>query len=741
MITKRLVLFLQFFFLTGNIYTSSMPAYPKKVSIKVEGGEVYIQLLGDEHSKRAENIDGYTIIQKNGEWHFAEKDSNGKLIPSAHKLTANITDSTKQFLKTISPHLTNEANQKSSETRKSSSFTQHSQKVIGERKVLVILMQYKDLLLIKSPDDFNELFNGIGYDEDGAQGSVCDYFSDVSYGQLQLTCDIIGPFTSANSWSYYGKNDRDGNDSNATELFTEAIAHAADLVSLEDYDSNKDGYVDNIHIIFAGHGEEAGASSDAIWSHETQFFEPVEIHGMKIDKYSCAPELRSNKGNGISRIGPHCHEIGHALGAMDYYDTDKETGGNYLGTGVWDVMASGSWNNDGISPADFNPYVKAYNFEWISPRELPSGEVTIQPSYIGPEHYYRLGSSYSSDYYLIENRSKERWGYGVPGEGLLVYHIHSEINNADNHINTTTPQKCYLVCASSKSRLPGDNPSSYGAINTDGCPYPGTTNNTNFGQGSIPVAFFWNDEECNIELNQISIDGLGSIHLENNSINEEETERRKIFFEGFEENEVKITISKGESSKFSSTWAIESDPQGPSKFPTRPSAYKGTRCLQLSAKKSAEVTSMFSFTIPEPADIDSCMIKLKFFANTFNPPTDQNNKLQINYRTRNSEEWQHREIQPSGNNHWTQYIVDLPNNIAAQIQVEGTAYSGSVLAIDNLEVEQIKGKNESAIDNIQTNVNKQFYLYNLSGIKQTTLQRGLFVIRDSEGEVHKILYK
>lgn len=741
MIIKRLALFLQFFLFTGNIFINSMPAYPKKVSVKVEGGDVYIQLLGDEHNKRAENIDGYTIIQKNGEWHFAEKDSDGILIPSVHKLSVNISDDTKQFLKTISPHLTNGVKQKSSETKKSSFLAPKSQKVIGERKILVILMQYKDMLMTKSPEDFNKLFNGLEYAEDGAMGSVCDYFTDVSYGQLQLACDIIGPFTAANSWSYYGKNDRDGNDSNSTDLFMEAIAQAADLVSLQDYDSDKDGYVDNIHIIYAGHGEEAGASSDAIWAHETQFFEPIEVQEMKIDRYSCAPELRSNKGDGISRIGPHCHEIGHALGAMDYYDTDKETGGSYLGTGVWDVMASGSWNNDGISPADFNPYVKAYNYEWINPIDLPSGDVTIHPSYIGPDNYYRLGSSYSSDYYLIENRSNERWGYGVPGEGLLIYHIHSEINNAENRINSTTPQKCYLVCASSKTRIPGDNPSSYGSINTAGCPYPGATNNTNFGQGSVPVAFFWNDEECSIELNQISLDELGNIHLENNSINDEGTERRKIFFEGFEENETKITISKGENSKFSSSWVIESDPEGPSKFPTRPSAYKGTKCLQLSSKKSVEVTSMFSFTIPETANMDSSTLKLKLFVNTFNPLTDQNNKIQISYRSRITEEWQHKEIQPSGNNLWVQYTFDLPNNIASQIQVKGTAYSGSVLAIDNLEVEQIKETSETAIENIQSSDYNPIILYNLSGIKQTNLQKGFCIIKDSEGNVHKILYK
>ena len=84
-------------------------------------------------------------------------------------------------------------------------------------------------------------------------------------------------------------------------------------------------------------------------------FPEITMQGMKIDRYSCTPELRGNRGGGISRIGPCCHEMGHALGAMDYYDTDYTTGGSFEGTGVWDVMAQGSWNNDGITPGTFQP--------------------------------------------------------------------------------------------------------------------------------------------------------------------------------------------------------------------------------------------------------------------------------------------------------------------------------------------------------------------------------------------------
>ena len=713
-----------------------MPAYPKRIPINVGDGVVYIRLFGDEHSKRAETLEGYTVVQKSGEWYFAEKDSEGWLKPSAHKLSANITDATMQYLKNTTKHLAN------TPVKSNSSALQalRSQNVVGIRRVLVILMQYSDYSMIKSQKDFNNLFNGRGYSDDGAQGSVCDFYTDVSYGRLQLVCDVFGPFTSHHDRKYYGGNDQSGDDSHPEELFEEAIKHAVEHVSLKDYDADADGYVDNVHIIFAGYGEEAGASDDAIWSHEATFYQPYEIQGMKIDRYSCAPELRGNTGKGISRIGPHCHEIGHALGAMDYYDTDYEDDGEYIGTGDWDVMASGSWNNDGITPADFNPYVKAYDFGWTTPKDLPSGDVTIPPSCIDSDNYYMLRSLYSTDYYLIENRSKDKWGYGVPGAGMLLFHIHPELATSGNNINSKSPQKCYVVCASSRMQRPGSSPSSYGDIDSDGCPYPGSSKNTNFGQSSIPAAFFWDDEECGIELNYISIDGEGNIHLENNSlgIGDEDVERKRVFFEGFEEEDVKVCISNDDDNSLKPTWVIESNPQGPSKFIARPSAYKGSRSLQLSAKRVSEkAVSLFSFIIPDETECGTLRIKL--YVNTLNPQTDSPNIIKIGYHSKDNDEWQYSEIVSSENNRWRQTVLELPGNVLPQIKVEGIAFSGSVLAIDNLEVEKIVEKTESWILEEKIDTKGKNYVFSLSGIMNTQSSKGISIIRLSNGTTAKIV--
>ncbi len=380
---------------------------------------------------------------------------------------------------------------------------------MGNRRVLVILMQFADIAFRKSTQDFNDLFNAADYKFDGANGSVADFFNHVSYGRLNLKTDVIGPYTAMMPRRFYGENTAaGGSDANPFALFREALDFARKTVNLADYDADNDGFIDNIHIIYAGHGEEAGASASAIWAHEMTF-PSIDVEGLKISKYSCAPELRGNLGDGISRIGPHCHEIGHALGTMDFYDTDYNADGHFPGTGVWDIMASGSWNGEGVNPANFNPYTKVCDFGWVTPQRIPSdSEVTISSSAL-PDNIYRLETGVEGDYYLLENRQQAHNDIALPGEGLLIFHVGPDIEAcaAQNRINSKFPQQCYPVCASSVFSSPDSHPESYGDVNSAGCPFPGASGKTGFSSTTVPAALTFSGGSTDIELKNIRLVG------------------------------------------------------------------------------------------------------------------------------------------------------------------------------------------------------------------------------------------
>lgn len=725
-----LMLFLQ------NCNIVAMPAYPYKIAVMVNGQTKYIHLFGDEKYKRAESENGYTIIQNTEQqWCYAKLRNDSTLEASQWLLGTEDAENKdfNTFINTTPKHLAAIQKQTGNATIYRSG---QNKKVVGQRRILVILMEYKDLSFSKSSTDFYRLFNEEGYNDDNAQGSVKDFYSSASYNQLNLESDIYGPYISMHEMSYYGQNTQsNGNDKNAYALFEEAITNVAKDTDLEQYDGDGDGIIDNVHIIFAGYGEEAGAPSDAIWSHEATFYQPYEINGLKIDRYSCAPELRGNSGNGISRIGPHCHEIGHALGAMDYYDTDYSTGGEYAGTGQWDVMASGSWNDEGITPADFNPYVKAYNFGWISPKSLPHGEVSIEPSCNDAENYYILRSSEDGDYYLLENRSKDKWGVGVPGEGLLIFHIHSDISNAGNKINTTAPQKCYVVCASSRSESPDKTPASYGEINSAGCPYPGISANNNFGQNSIPKAFFWNGEACGIEINDITKASDGWIHLTNNSIGAdfESVDMKRLFFEGFE-NECMVNIIESTDV----TWQIEENQTNTMAIIDKPAAYEGIRSLHLSAKNlSNDVSGALEFNCMPLNTTGKLRIKVHYTSMFLR--FNFHNILKIGYRMIGNSNWQFAEIISTENNIWRQAHINLPSDIQMQFRIEGFSFAGSILAIDNIEVEQEELVNEPQyLKIISSDKENKKDIYTLDGIKRKNCIKGLNILKYPDGSCKKI---
>jgi len=732
---NRIVLLIILFSFWKTSSTFSIPAYPKKIAVKIGNSIQYIRLFGDEYNKHAETLDGFSIIQKDEEWYYAEKDEEGYLKASLYKLSGEQDERTKDFLEKTPKHLTaDKISQRKIQAPKTRQDTEN-EKVIGNRRVLVILMQYKDFEFIKSKEDFHQLFNEKNYTEDGAKGSVSDFYNEVSYGKLQLKCDIIGPFTSKNERSYYGSNDREGNDRNPTDLFLEAMEYASNEVNFIDYDSNEDGYIDNIHIIYAGHGEEAGASANAIWAHEATFMSPFEYQGIKVDRYSCAPELRGDKGKGISRIGPHCHEIGHALGALDYYDTNYGDGGGFEGTGVWDVMAAGSWNNEGILPADFNPYVKMADFGWIEVQEMPQGEVTLQPSIFSDANYYRLSNS-ENDYYLVENRSLDKWGEALPGSGLLIFHIHPNLATVGNKINATYPQKCYPVCASSKYSTPTSQPYSYGEINSDGCPFPGTSRKNQFNNSTTPAAFSWIDDQSFVNIKEIQQNSDNSISLINFSKTSESTDSNFLLHDDFEKPKKYETIYELGETNWNRIVVDNSEKNKNSISP-----HNGSCHLRFSPNKFAETKqeSTIQFTSQKASQKGFANLSFYYQGVSFRPDSLI---LQIAYKC-DDNEWESYNIVGNGKSGWKFYSILLPEAEIYQLSFTGNAVYGQSIYIDDIEIVQripddIRGVKPTESTEFPKSGNS---IYNLLGKKLTTMRKGLNILRDNDGNVRKVFVR
>lgn len=739
--------------LSASTTISGMPAYPGVVTLE-DGMHIYLK--GDEYCKWGQTEEGYTILPQENSWVYAKISKYGYAEPTDIKVSSTIDESTKAFLSSQPLEIPVKINKTARSNYLSLEFdSTKSPNVVGNRRALVILMSFADVEFKKGLDDFDRLFNEIGYSEDNAIGSVKDFFLWSSYGQLNFSCDVIGPFTASHDMKYYGKNSGvSGQDQNPYSLFEEALNFAVQTVNLAEYDSDDDGYVDNIHIIFAGHGEESGARSDAIWSHEMTF-PAIEIKGVKIDRYSCTSELRGNSGNGISRIGPHCHEMGHALGAMDYYDVDYSTNGAYQGTGNWDIMASGSWNNEGITPPDFNPYVKIFDFGWAQAQTLEEGFNEILPSEEHKDQIYLLRTVIDNDFYLIENRRQISFDSGIPGEGLLIFHIGPEITHGalTNNINSHYPQQCYIVCASADTPFPTTAPSSYGDINSAGCPYPGASNNNEFSVSSIPSALCFDQTYSGITLSDISEIEDSIISLYNGTLplptyvwtEDFETSNWQSCWQQ-EDNFWKVSTTESDDNKYN-TKGVTND--SPIIHETR---YLFSRYSSLFNNRTVRYpiqTQVFTLENGKKYGLE-----LEYYNSPQIVSSSPNpNKLNIYLRKSDSETLWITSLEDTQHS-WLSTEIQLPNNIDSDevsLIFEGEGKSAGYICIDNIKL--IEKTKENGIDyvikdienckvsissNTITFISKcvsEYYIHDISGRLVTSghLEDGQYYLYLSKG--------
>lgn len=496
-------------------------AYPDLVDFKQPDGTIVkVRMRGSEFLKWAETEDGYTLMyDSKGFLVFAQQNAQGNMAPSLLKAenAGRRSTTTLQFLSRTSKNLKfsksqvevfRQVNIKRMQYNAPQTRTAKTkvEPIVGTRHFLLILMDFPDCPFTLQKSEFEELMNQLNYTGGGNHGSVRDFYRENSFGKLDLVTDVVGIYRAAHPKAYYGGNDENGNDSHPQELAREAITLASKEVDYAKYDNDNDGSVDGVHIIFAGHGEEAGGGADCIWSHKWSTY--AYFNGKNVSNYSCSPELQGASGNVRTYIGVICHELGHVLGCMDFYDTDYMYDGQYDGTGKWDVMATGSWNRGGACPPHFNPYVKIYDFGWADVTEI-SEPLSITLHSQTASDFIRINTQTKGEYFLLEYRTEQGFDASIPGSGLMIYRATDDLNKRwSNTINSTHKQQFYPVCAGSGVAIPNFNSNSYGITNSAMTPFPGIKNVTEFTDYSIPSMQSWNGLETHYPITAISEDIL-----------------------------------------------------------------------------------------------------------------------------------------------------------------------------------------------------------------------------------------
>lgn len=307
--------------------------------------------------------------------------------------------------------------------------------------------------------------------------------------------------------AYYGENSPSGaKDIRFSEFCSEALEQATTLVSdfKTRFDNDGNGTVDLAFFIYAGLPEsDPGVTEDAIWPKE--MIRPMTINGVTVSVTACCSELsKGSSGNQPSGIGTMCHEVSHALGLPDEYDTNYTA----LGMSYWSLMDSGNYCDNGKTPCGLT----AYERDLLGWRPLTvlerSTTVRLRPLEAGGVGYKVVNEANPDEYYVLENRQHVGWDNGLVklGHGMLVVHVdYDETAWKNNMLNTNaTHQRMSFIPANNRYVGPYNAESSADLLNAlGGQPYPGTEGNTALTNETTPASLVFTGTWMNKPITQI----------------------------------------------------------------------------------------------------------------------------------------------------------------------------------------------------------------------------------------------
>jgi len=354
----------------------------------------------------------------------------------------------------------------------------------GTVRVIVVLVDFADKSFAHTKKQFQDLFFSEGV---LSTGSVKEYYKEVTNGLVNIAGEIVGPYRMPRTLKAYAHGESGTGDAapNARTLAQDAAKAANSAVNFAQYDNDTDGYVDAFVVLHAGSGaEETGKDSD-IWSHKWVLPDVHDADGTHIYAYLTVPE--------DCKLGVCAHELGHLLfGFPDLYDSDYTSDG----IGNWCLMAGGSWNNGGLTPAHPCGWCKAQQ-NWVNTVTLSSNKKSVViPDVKDSKTIYRLWKEGASgnEYFLAENRTKKKYDQFLPAEGLLIYHIDDAMdsNNNEQHY------KVALLQADDKKHLEaGTNGGDAGDV------WPGTAKKKTFSGSSKPNSKSYGNIKTDVAIRNI----------------------------------------------------------------------------------------------------------------------------------------------------------------------------------------------------------------------------------------------
>lgn len=439
---KKNIIFSIFILLANAIYSAPAERI-RKTFLLIDGTSVEATFTGDEFGAFYQTSSGDVVL----------KTDSGYVLATAQQKNDMIVD--------ISTRRNSRKRVGSIETA--------PLKPIGKKYVPVVLVSFadKDFSVSSTQDGvraYYELYcngsrDGNLYTGHGSKGSIKDYFLQQSSGLFEPEFIPIGPVKLDNVYAYYGADRYNSNgsiasyDANFSLFRNEAISKALNQHSdWSIFDNDGNGSVDMVFFIYAGLGQNSGGDDNTIWPKEST--SGITLAGQYFATSAacceCRPAQKDAHGNVTATkadgIGVFIHELSHALGLPDFYDTRNVA----FGMDMWSVMDYGEYCNNGYNPANYTAYERHF-MGWENLPEINApATIRLKCFAEGGGGVKVVNDSNPDEYYILENRQAKGWDdyLGRICTGLQVTHVdYSSAAWNQNRVNTDPSHQRMTIIA------------------------------------------------------------------------------------------------------------------------------------------------------------------------------------------------------------------------------------------------------------------------------------------------------
>lgn len=514
-------------FMALPTFASKANSEPFKVK-QADGTELTVVLHGDEHFHWYSTVDGVILARADGQFFVAQIANDGAIV-ATEQLAHNAQQRSASEASLAAKQNLNLFNTPKAVARREAMRVQQTGRAgynyfphKGSPTAVVILAKFNDteFYLPNPVKSFEQYFNGdeqkdFGNGENRNYGSVKKYFTDMSDGQFTPNFKIVGPVTLPQSMEYYGANTGGSKDVNYRQFVKDACTEASKLLSFDnaDFDSDRDGCVDLVAIIFAGFGENNDPTDENTLWPKTSLQDFGTYNGKSVKTAMMISELNAKKsllGSGgsystpqINGVGVFCHEMSHTMGLPDFYSTTSpanEKDNQELE--YWSIMDGGENVNNGYCPTAYTAFERKH-MGWRDYVEMEDGKTyslkTADKGELGHVYYNpnTLASGRVADYFVFENVQNKGWNTKLPGHGLIAYRVSLRNNNMQYNtpINNIVGDPGFTLVPADGCVLNSYNTKSFSAYKSSMAadPFPGTLKVTTLLAKQNLPNFAWRD--------------------------------------------------------------------------------------------------------------------------------------------------------------------------------------------------------------------------------------------------------